>query len=70
MQYIRSALLFQLRHIGNDEVHIVWSEHYRSYRRGIIPTEFGDIIIVVYPLKCGLYRIQIEKKSEVASAVN
>eukprot|EP00064_Thunnus_orientalis_P013441 superscaffoldBa00002186_g13480 len=32
-----------LRHLGNDEVHIVWSEHTRDYRRGIIPTDFGDV---------------------------
>ncbi|PIK53542.1 putative ral GTPase-activating protein subuni t alpha-1 [Apostichopus japonicus] len=26
----------KMRHLGNDEVHIVWSEHNRDYRRGII----------------------------------
>ncbi|ESO85701.1 hypothetical protein LOTGIDRAFT_210880 [Lottia gigantea] len=55
----------KMRHLGNDEVHIVWSEHSRDYRRGIIPTEFGDIIIIIYPLPCGLYRIQINRKHEV-----
>lgn len=40
----------KLRHLGNDEVHIVWSEHYRNYRRGIIPTEFCDILIEIYPV--------------------
>ncbi|XP_041353753.1 ral GTPase-activating protein subunit alpha-1-like isoform X2 [Gigantopelta aegis] len=53
------------RHLGNDEVHIVWSEHSRDYRRGIIPTEFGDVLIVIYPLPNGLYRIQIDRKPEV-----
>lgn len=56
-----------MRHLGNDEVHIVWSEHTRDYRRGIIPTEFGDVIIVIYPLLSGLFRIQINCKSEVGS---
>ncbi|XP_076803617.1 ral GTPase-activating protein subunit alpha-1-like isoform X2 [Clavelina lepadiformis] len=55
----------KLKHLGNDEVHIVWSEHYRDYRRGIIPTEFGDVVIVIYPLRHGLYRIQILKKPDV-----
>ncbi|CAG5136422.1 unnamed protein product, partial [Candidula unifasciata] len=55
----------KMRHIGNDEVHIVWSEHNRDYRRGIIPTEFGDIVIVIYPLPIGLYRIQIIRKPEI-----
>uniref|UniRef100_A0A2D4J6Q2 Rap-GAP domain-containing protein n=1 Tax=Micrurus lemniscatus lemniscatus TaxID=129467 RepID=A0A2D4J6Q2_MICLE len=58
-------LLFQLRHLGNDEVHIVWSEHTRDYRRGIIPTEFGDVLIVIYPMKNYMFSIQIMKKPEV-----
>ncbi|XP_059157319.1 ral GTPase-activating protein subunit alpha-1-like isoform X3 [Physella acuta] len=55
----------KMRHLGNDEIHIVWSEHSRDYRRGIIPTEFGDIVIIIYPLASGLYRIQIDRKPEV-----
>lgn len=57
--------LAQMRHLGNDEVHIVWSEHTRDYRRGIIPTEFGDVLIIIYPLPSGLYRIHIDRKPEV-----
>ncbi|XP_043930063.1 ral GTPase-activating protein subunit alpha-1 isoform X1 [Protopterus annectens] len=55
----------KLRHLGNDEVHIVWSEHSRDYRRGIIPTEFGDVLIIIYPMKNHMYSIQIMKKPEV-----
>lgn len=57
----------KLRHIGNDEIHIIWSEHTRDYRRGIIPTEFGDVIIAIYPMLTfyGYYRIQISSKPEV-----
>jgi hypothetical protein len=55
----------QIKHLGNDEVHIIWSEHSRDYRRGIIPTDFGDVLIIIYPLPNGLYRIQINKKQEV-----
>ncbi|TRY75960.1 hypothetical protein DNTS_033512 [Danionella cerebrum] len=49
------SLTKKLRHLGNDEVHIVWSEHSRDYRRGIIPTEFGDVLIVIYPIKNHIY---------------
>ena len=56
----------QMRHLGNDEVHIIWSEHSRDYRRGIIATEFGDVIIVIYPLKNQLFRIQIQRKANVS----
>ncbi|XP_041132428.1 ral GTPase-activating protein subunit alpha-1-like isoform X6 [Polyodon spathula] len=59
------SLTKKLRHLGNDEVHIVWSEHTRDYRRGIIPTEFGDVLIVIYPMKNHTYSIQIMKKPEV-----
>jgi len=61
------ALNKKLRHLGNDEIHIVWSEHSRDYRRGIIPTEFGDVIIAIYPLITflGYYRIQILNKPDV-----
>ncbi|XP_071163717.1 ral GTPase-activating protein subunit alpha-1-like isoform X43 [Mytilus edulis] len=59
------AIHTKIKHLGNDEVHIVWSEHFRDYRRGIIPTEFGDVIIVIYPLPNGLYRIQIIRKAEI-----
>ena len=62
-------LSFQLRHLGNDEVQIIWSEHTRDYRRGIIPTEFGDVLIIIYPLHSGLFRIHINRKPEVSSLV-
>ncbi|MPC07518.1 Ral GTPase-activating protein subunit alpha-2 [Portunus trituberculatus] len=63
--FSEQSMLQKTRHLGNDEVHIVWSEHTRDYRRGIIPTEFCDVLIVIYPLPNRLYRIQISTKSEV-----
>uniref|UniRef100_A0A8C8FMZ1 Rap-GAP domain-containing protein n=1 Tax=Oncorhynchus tshawytscha TaxID=74940 RepID=A0A8C8FMZ1_ONCTS len=59
------CLTKKLRHLGNDEVHIVWSEHCRDYRRGIIPTDFGDVLIIVYPMKNHTFFIQIMKKPQV-----
>lgn len=64
---IRLICLLQLRHLGNDEVHIVWSEHTRDYRRGIIPTDFGDVLIIIYPMKNHMYFIQIMKKPQVTA---
>ncbi|XP_036363522.1 ral GTPase-activating protein subunit alpha-1 isoform X5 [Octopus sinensis] len=60
-----AAMHIKMRHLGNDEVHIVWSEHSRDYRRNIIPTEFGDILIIIYPLPNGLFRIHINKKPDI-----
>uniref|UniRef100_A0A2K6JTP2 Ral GTPase activating protein catalytic subunit alpha 2 n=1 Tax=Rhinopithecus bieti TaxID=61621 RepID=A0A2K6JTP2_RHIBE len=59
------SLTKKLRHLGNDEVHIVWSEHSRDYRRGIIPTAFGDVSIIIYPMKNHMFFISITKKPEV-----
>lgn len=59
------AILTKTRHLGNDEVHIVWSEHGRDYRRDILPTEFCDVLITVYPLRSGLFRVTINRKPEV-----
>ncbi|XP_032455562.1 probable Rho GTPase-activating protein CG5521 isoform X2 [Nasonia vitripennis] len=59
------SLLQKTRHLGNDEIHIVWSEHWRDYRRDIIPTEFCDVLIVIYPLPNKLYRVQVSRKSEI-----
>uniref|UniRef100_A0A8C9RDA7 Ral GTPase activating protein catalytic subunit alpha 2 n=1 Tax=Scleropages formosus TaxID=113540 RepID=A0A8C9RDA7_SCLFO len=59
------SLTKKLRHLGNDEVHIVWSEHTRDYRRGIIPTDFGDVLIIIYPMKNHMFYVQIMKKPQV-----
>nr|XP_020464210.1 ral GTPase-activating protein subunit alpha-2 isoform X3 [Monopterus albus] len=61
------CLTKKLRHLGNDEVHIVWSEHSRDYRRGIISTDFGDVLIIIYPMKNHMHFIQIMKKPQVPS---
>jgi hypothetical protein len=63
--YNKSFYEPQARHLGNDEVHIVWSEHSKDYRRGIIPTEFCDVLIIIYPLPNNLFRIQVSRKPEV-----
>ncbi|XP_019874544.2 probable Rho GTPase-activating protein CG5521 isoform X2 [Aethina tumida] len=59
------AVHSKTKHLGNDEVHIVWSEHWRDYRRDIIPTEFCDILIVIYPLGNNLNRVTINCKDDV-----
>ncbi|XP_065187715.1 ral GTPase-activating protein subunit alpha-2-like [Sycon ciliatum] len=56
------GIINKLRHIGNDEVQIIWSEHSRDWRRDIIRTEFGDVMIILYPMKSGLCRVQILTK--------
>ncbi|KAG0225719.1 Ral GTPase-activating protein subunit alpha-1 [Mortierella sp. GBA43] len=38
------------RHVGNDHVHIVWSEHSRAYDRYTLGGDFGNVVIVLTPL--------------------
>lgn len=57
----------KLRHLGNDEVHIVWSEHWRPYRRSIIATEFCDVLIVIYPLPNHLFQYVSSLRSQSGS---
>jgi hypothetical protein len=64
------------RHMGNDSVQIIWSEHTKDYDRNILATEFADVIICIYPLRrravaststttTGLFRIQLVKKPSI-----
>jgi hypothetical protein len=55
------------RHLGNDSVQIIWSDHTRDYERSILATEFADVCICVYPMvrAATLFRIQIIKKPSI-----
>ncbi|GAM28814.1 hypothetical protein SAMD00019534_119900, partial [Acytostelium subglobosum LB1] len=50
------------RHVGNDIVNIIWSEHIRDYCPTTITSQFNDAHIVIYPLPNGLFRVQIYRK--------
>uniref|UniRef100_A0A9J2P0P2 Rap-GAP domain-containing protein n=2 Tax=Ascaris TaxID=6251 RepID=A0A9J2P0P2_ASCLU len=50
----------KLKHLGNDEVHVVWSEHDRPYRRDTIATRFCDVLLVLYQISTFLVRVHIE----------
>jgi len=38
------------RHIGNDYIHIVWTEDSREYSPLTITSDFGDVVITVSPI--------------------
>nr|CAD2130005.1 unnamed protein product [Meloidogyne enterolobii] len=50
----------RLKHLGNDEVHVVWSENTKPYRRDMIATRFCDVLIVLYLSSPVLLRVHIE----------
>lgn len=58
----------KLRHIGNDEVHIVWTEHWTDYRRSIIPTDFCDLLLCITPLAANLFRVRVETSTDSLAA--
>jgi hypothetical protein len=53
------------RQVGNDHVHLVYSEHDRDYLPSTISSQFNDAHICLYPLPDGLYRVQIFAKETV-----
>jgi len=53
------------RHVGNDIVHIIYTEHVRDYSPQTITSQFNDAHVVVYPIPNGLFRIQIYRKENV-----
>lgn len=75
--------LHKKRHVSNDHVHIVWTEHSRDYRPSTISSQFNHVHIVIYPLQGpswskkggategrrgpALFRVQIFQKDGVPS---
>jgi len=53
------------RQVGNDHVHVVWSENERDYHPSTISSDFNDTHIVIYPRNKDLLRIQIFSKDKV-----
>lgn len=53
------------RHIGNDQVHIVWNEHTRDYKRHTIGGDFGNAQIVITPMINGLFAIDIIRDQQM-----
>ncbi|RMX62071.1 hypothetical protein DD238_007203 [Peronospora effusa] len=57
------------RHVGNDYVHIVWSDNAnQSYDPSTITSHFNDVQIVIYPLRKaqrGLFLVKIHTKDKV-----
>lgn len=55
------------KHVGNDAVHIVWSESRQEYKAATITSQFNDVHIVVYPMFNGLFRCQVLQKEKLGS---
>ncbi|KAF0697084.1 Aste57867_12191 [Aphanomyces stellatus] len=57
------------RHVGNDYVHVVWSDNMRAYSQSTITSNFNFVQVVIFPLKEpmyeGLYLIEVLTKPNV-----
>ena len=56
------------RHIGNDAVHLVWSEEQRKYNPKTIKTKLTEVVIIIYPLPRSLCRVEIWKRDQDGKA--
>lgn len=50
--------------IGNDSIHVVWSEARRPYRQTTIKSSFNFVHLVLHPLPSGLVRVAILRKRD------
>jgi hypothetical protein len=53
------------RHVGNDNVNIVWSENSREYRIDTIVTHLIFVNIIIYPIEPQLFKVSIHNKLNV-----
>ncbi|KAH0785676.1 Rap/ran-GAP family protein [Histomonas meleagridis] len=57
--------IYKKRHIGNDNIHIVWTENPLEYDPTTISSQFNDAHVIIHPTKKnGFYRVRIYKKNE------
>eukprot|EP01114_Cavostelium_apophysatum_P016785 TRINITY_DN4844_c0_g1_i3.p1 TRINITY_DN4844_c0_g1~~TRINITY_DN4844_c0_g1_i3.p1 ORF type:complete len:1456 (+),score=431.48 TRINITY_DN4844_c0_g1_i3:258-4625(+) len=54
------------RHVGNDIVHIIYTENGRDYSPKTISSQFNDAHIIINPLPNGMYRVQVAKKEKIS----
>jgi hypothetical protein len=57
--------IYKKRHIGNDHIHIVWSEANQEYDPSTITSQFNQAHIIVYPLETGLFRVDVRWRQEL-----
>ena len=59
-----SQQIYKKRHIGNDNVHIVWCEDTIEYETSTITSQFNDAHVIIYPICAGLYRVSVKMKDD------
>lgn len=57
--------IYKKRHIGNDSVHIIWTEDSEEYKVTTIVSHFNHAHIIIYPLGDGMYCVHVHQKPDV-----
>ena len=57
------------KYVGNDSVHIVWTENDRGYKAGTIKSAFNFVHLIVKAMRNGLYRVKVEFKKNPKKGV-
>ncbi|KAK2955812.1 putative Ral GTPase-activating protein subunit alpha-2 [Blattamonas nauphoetae] len=53
------------RHVGNDHIHVIWTEHHSEYRPETVTSQFNFVHIVVSPIPTSghkLYRVRVHTR--------
>ena len=59
--------ILKKKHIGNDNVHIIWCENANGYDPTVITSQFNDAHIIIMPFSNNMYHVIVSKKKENAS---
>lgn len=57
--------ILKKKHIGNDNVHIIWCENPIGYDSTIITSQFNDVHIIIQPYIDKLFRVRIKRKQSL-----
>lgn len=63
--------IYKKRHIGNDNVHIIWTEHIFDYDTTTITSQFNDAHIIIYPIHgtSEFFRVTVHRKERPENEV-
>ncbi|EAX91750.1 Rap/ran-GAP family protein [Trichomonas vaginalis G3] len=58
--------IYKKRHIGNDNLHVVWAENTFDYDTSTITSQFNDAHIIVFPLEnSNFFRVSVKLKKQI-----
>ncbi|EAY10961.1 Rap/ran-GAP family protein [Trichomonas vaginalis G3] len=67
--YKEAQQIYKKRHIGNDNINVIWSENEQDYNPLTISSQFNDAHVIIYPINGSddLFRVSIYRKKKELS---